>query len=150
MNVRIIWFKEKFEDLKYFLKLRFRELCDPKLSGLHPFDNMAKIHWVKYRSNTERYAASSWHTNPWSNFCDPHWELICYKKWHPGNSKIPKPLEIAVGTPFNVQHGTKTTLVFLLADGEASWLLLPSSISLLSGSTAQSENTYSCILKKTG
>ena len=29
------------------IKLSFRELCDSKLSGLHPFDNMAIIHWVK-------------------------------------------------------------------------------------------------------
>ena len=27
-----------------FAKLSFRELCDSKLSGLHPFDNMAIIH----------------------------------------------------------------------------------------------------------
>ena len=27
-----------------FVKLSFRELCDSKLSGLHPFDNMAIIH----------------------------------------------------------------------------------------------------------
>ena len=33
------------------------------------------------------------------------------------------------------KHGTKTTPVFLPADGEASWSLLPSSVSLLSGST---------------
>ena len=48
------------------------------------------------------------------------------------------------------EHGTKTTLAFLPADGEASWLLIPSSVSLLSGSTVQPENTYSCILKLTG
>ena len=48
------------------------------------------------------------------------------------------------------EHGTKTTPVFLPADGEASWSLLPSSVSLLSGSTVQPENTYSCILKVTG
>ena len=48
------------------------------------------------------------------------------------------------------QHGTKTTPVFLLADGEASWSLLPSSVSLLSGGTVQPENTYSRILKVTG
>ena len=47
------------------------------------------------------------------------------------------------------KHGTKTTLVFLPADGEAYWSLLPSSVSLLSGGTVQSENTYSCILKVT-
>ena len=41
-------------------------------------------------------------------------------------------------------------LVFLPADGEAPWLLLPSSVSLLSGSTEQPENTYYCILKLTG
>ena len=48
------------------------------------------------------------------------------------------------------EHGTKTIPVFLLADGEASWLQLPSSVSLLSGGTVQLENTYSCILKVTG
>ena len=44
------------------------------------------------------------------------------------------------------EHGTKTTPVFLPADGE----ILPSSVSLLSGSTVQPENTYSSILKVTG
>ena len=33
---------------------------------------------------------------------------------------------------------------------EASWSLLPSLVSLLSGGTVQPENTYSCILKVTG
>ena len=47
------------------------------------------------------------------------------------------------------EHGTETTLVFLPADGEASWLLLPSSVSLLSGGTVQPESTYSCMLKVT-
>ena len=48
------------------------------------------------------------------------------------------------------EHGTKTTPVFLLTDGEASWSLLKSMVSLLSGSTVQPENTYSGILKVTG
>ena len=48
------------------------------------------------------------------------------------------------------EHGTKTTPVFLPADGEASWLLPPSLVFLLSGNTLQPENTYSCILKVTG
>ena len=47
------------------------------------------------------------------------------------------------------KHGTKTTTVFLRADAEASWLLPPSLISLLSGSTIQPENTFPCILKVT-
>ena len=38
----------------------------------------------------------------------------------------------------------------LPANGEASWLLLPSLVSLLSGGTVQRENTYSRILKVTG
>ena len=33
---------------------------------------------------------------------------------------------------------------------EASWLLLPSSDSLLSGGTVQPENTYLCILRVAG
>ena len=45
------------------------------------------------------------------------------------------------------EYGTKTTLVFLPADGEASWLLLPSLVSLLSGGIVQPENIYSHILK---
>ena len=48
------------------------------------------------------------------------------------------------------EHDTKTNLLFLPADGEASWVLLLSSVSLLSGGTVQSGNTYSCILKVTG
>ena len=48
------------------------------------------------------------------------------------------------------EHGIKTTPVFLPADGEASWSLLPSSVSLLSGGTVQPKNTYSSILKVTG
>ena len=47
------------------------------------------------------------------------------------------------------KHGTKPALVFLPADGEASWLLAPSLVSLLSGGTVQLENTYSHILKVT-
>ena len=45
------------------------------------------------------------------------------------------------------KHGTKTTPAFLLTDGETSWSLLPSLVSLLSGVTVQPENTYSCILE---
>ena len=48
------------------------------------------------------------------------------------------------------KHGTKITQVFLPADGETSWWLLPILVSFLSGSTIQLENTYSCILKVTG
>ena len=44
----------------------------------------------------------------------------------------------------------KTTPVFLPTDGEASCLLLPSSVSLLWGATMQLQNTYSHILKVTG
>ena len=44
------------------------------------------------------------------------------------------------------KHGDKTILVFLPADREAAWSLLPSSVSLLPGGTVQPENTYSCIL----
>ena len=76
------------------------------------------------------------------NFCDPHLER--------NTSGIPKPLEIAVETHFHQLRGTKTTLVFLSAEGESSWLLLPNLVSLLTGSTRQPENIYSCIRKVTG
>ena len=58
-----------------------------------PFDDMAIIHWIKNRLKTERQAVSSWDTNPWSNFCDPHWELIYHKKLHPGTLEISTPPE---------------------------------------------------------
>ena len=38
---------------KIFVKLRFKELCGSKLSGLHPFDNMSIIHSVANRLKTE-------------------------------------------------------------------------------------------------
>ena len=58
--------------------------------------------------------------------------------------------EIAVGTHFHVRHEIKTTLIFLLADGEASWSLLLSLVLLLPGGTVPSENAYSCMLKLEG
>ena len=47
-------------------------------------------------------------------------------------------------------HETKTTPLFLTANGEASWSLLSSLISLLSGGKMQPEKSYCCILKVTG
>ena len=41
-----------------------------------------------------------------------------------------------------LQHDTKTTPVFLPANGETSWSLLPSLASLLSGGTVQPENIF--------
>ena len=42
-------------------------------------------------------------------------------------------------TYFHAQHGTKTTLLFLLTDGEASWLLLSSLVFYYQGSIVQPE-----------
>ena len=81
--------------------------------------------------------------------CDPHWELICHNKWHPGILEISTALEIAIETHFHAWNGTKTTLLILPADRETFWLLHPSEVLLLSGGTVQPENTYSCILKVT-
>ena len=64
--------------------------------------------------------------------------------------EISTPPDIAVGIQFHARHGTETILVFLLADGEASRLLLPVFVSSLSRGVVQPENTYSCILKVTG
>ena len=77
-------------------------------------------------------------------------DLVCHNESQPETSEISTPSEIAVGTHFDAQYGTKTTLVFLSDDGETSWSLLPSLVSLLSCSTVQPENTYSSILKVTG
>ena len=55
-----------------------------------------------------------------------------------------------VGTQFHAQQSPKTTSVFLPADREASWLLLSSLVSLLSGGTLRPESTNSCILNVIG
>ena len=70
----------------------------------------------------------------------------------PETPEISTTPNIFLGTHFHARHNTKTIPVFLPADGEASWLKLPSLVSLLSGSTVQPENnaTYSCILKVAG
>ena len=68
----------------------------------------------------------------------------------PGTLEISTPPEITVGAYFHAQHSTITIPLFLHADGEFSWSLLPNSIYLLSGGTVQLENTYSCILEVTG
>ena len=70
------------------------------------------------------------------------WELLSHNKWHPGTSEMSAPPESVVGTHFISWHGTKTIPVFLPANGEACWLLFPSSVSLLSGSTMQPENRF--------
>ena len=93
---------------------------------------------------------NSWDTDPWSNFCDPNWEFNCPNKWHSGTTEISTPSELAVETHFQAQLGTKNTHLFLPTDGEASYLLLSSLVSLLSSGTVQPENTYSRIPKVTG
>ena len=45
-------------------------------------------------------------------------------------------------THFHAWHDTKTTPVFLYADGKASWSLVPSSVSLLSSGTVQPKNIF--------
>ena len=61
----------------------------------------------------------------------------------PRDLRISTALEIAVGTQFYAQLITEP-------DWEASWLLLPSSVSLISGAIVQPENIYYSILKVTG
>ena len=85
---------------------------------------------------------SSWDTNSWSNFCDPHWELIFHNKWHPGTLEKSKPPKMAVETHFHVWNGTKTSPVFLPVDGKAYWLVHPGWVSLVSCGTVQPENNY--------
>ena len=64
-----------------------------------------------------------------------------------GISTSPK---TAVGTYVHAEDITTFTLAFLPTDEEASSLLLPSSVPLLSGSRDQPENKYLCILSVIG
>ena len=102
------------------------------------------FHWVK----KEVKIGSSWYTDPWSNFWDPQREPICCDKWHTRTSEMSTPRETTGGTHFHGRNGTN--LAYLPDDGQASWSLLSSSVSLLSCGTVQPGNTYSCILKVTG
>ena len=69
------------------------------------------------------------------------WSLLRTQKWRLGTSEILLTPEIAVGIHFHARHCTNTTPVFLLADEEASWSLLPSSVSLLSGAAYCNQET---------
>ena len=64
-----------------------------------------------------------------------------------GPQKYPHHRKQLWGRTSVFKHGTKTTSIFLPADGEACWLLLPSSVNLLSGNTVQPEKTCSSVLK---
>ena len=88
-----------------------------------PFNCIAK------RQKSERYAVSSRHTNSWTNFCNPHLELICCSKGHLGTLEISTLPNIAAGTHFHSQNGTKPTTVFSPADRVAPWSLLQSLVS---------------------
>ena len=48
--------------------------------GLCTFDNMDILLSPKRDKNQKEQNVKSWDTNPWSIFCDPHWELICHNK----------------------------------------------------------------------
>ena len=69
---------------------------------------------MKNRSRTKRWVVSLWDTNPWSNFRDPHWELICRKKWHPGTSEISMPAEVAAEPYFMCDMALKLYWQFYL------------------------------------
>ena len=109
-----------------------------------------RIHWVKNRSKTERLVVISWETNPWFNYCDPNWELICCSKWHSGTSQVSTPPELAIGTHFHVQHITKTTQYLYMKMEKPLGKYFPSSVFLLLGGTMQIVNTYPCVLKLIG
>ena len=108
----------------YFIVVLIRqrtELANMHKSGSYFQKLIFLVIWCKnicgkWRSKSARLAVSTWNSDPWGNFCDPHWEVICSNKWHPGTLGIIAPLEIAVGTHFYAWHGTKTTMVFLSPD----------------------------------
>ena len=104
------------------------------------------FHGVKKGAKIRKVGCELWDIDPWSNFCDPHWELICRNKWQLATSGISISPEIAVGTHFYARHGTKTTPVLLPTDGKAFWLLLLSR----SPYCQATECTYYFIQKVTG
>ena len=87
---------------------------------------------------------SSWGTNPWSDFCNPQWELIGHNKSHLGTSETSK--NSRRDTVLCVNMALKLPQYFCLLVEKP---LFPSLISILSRGTVQPENTYSCIVKVT-
>ena len=127
------------------VKLTSIEFCNLKLSDLSTLGNIA-ISLNSKIKNVREVSVSGWDIDPWSNCCDLHWEFIFRNKWQPATS-LPG---IALQIHFLALHGNITTTAILPAEEEASWLLLPSSVFSLSGSTFQTESTYFCILKVAG
>ena len=131
----------KFAQRTWILvKLSFREFCDSKTSGLYAFNYTA----ISLNQKKGKF----WKGRLWLN------EDIEDSSIMSNDSQVPWEYQhhqkIAGESHFHVWDVTKNTLVFLFADGEAFWSLLPKLVSLLSGSTVQPENTYSYILKVTG
>ena len=97
----------KFKKKNWILiNLRFRESCDSKLSGLNTFDNTTISLNRKKKEKWERSIASYWDTDPWSDFCDLHWELVCCNNWNAKGLEISTPVKIVVTTHFHAQHDT--------------------------------------------
>ena len=76
----------------------------------HCSNILPHLQWVK------KVGCGFMNINPWINFCNPHWELICCNKWHLGTSEVSTPPGIIAGTHFHALHSIKTTTVFLFAD----------------------------------
>ena len=73
-------------------------MCDSKLSGLHPFGNTAiSLNQETGKNQKDRLGVKR-NIDPWSNFCDTHWELVCYNKWNEKTSEISTPEKIVAGT----------------------------------------------------
>ena len=94
--------------------LKFRELCDSKLSRLHPFGKTAILLNQKKEGKIWKVGCEiKKHFDPWSDFCDPHWELFCCNKWNEKTLEISTPAKIVVGMHFMHDMAlTKTSLVF--------------------------------------
>ena len=125
------WLKERFTSnhigKKTSVLKKLYNLCDAKLSGLCASDMSISLSPKQGKNQKGKLRVHE------TSF----WWLIWHKKWHPGTSGIPKPLKKATVTHFHQHQSTKINLVFSLAYGEASRLLLPCLAWSLSGCTMQ-------------
>ena len=101
------------------VKLSFRELWDSKLPGLPSFHNTTKSMSQKRGKNQ---IGMLWvhETLILEVIFVKNSFIVKHKKWHQETSWINTPPDIVVGIHFCAQHSTKTALVFLLANAEAS------------------------------
>ena len=131
----------KFEHRpRILVKLTFRELCDSNLFGLRPFDNMT-ISLIYKRGQALRVHETLMLKVIFVNLIK---DSSLVTNGTQGPRKYSHDLKQLQGDSSIPNIALKLLRCLYLTK---AWSLLPNLVSLLSDTTVQPENTYSCILR---